>query len=192
MSLQTLLSSAASEMAEVVGRVKPDDLTAATPCREYDVRALVNHLLYWAPVIEGVGLRKAAVFDRADEGGTDHTGGDWQAEYLGWLDRIAAAWSPGPAWEGVAEVGGRRVPARVIGEKTLCELVLHGWDLARASGQGFHCRDDVADETRRILLATADETRRMGMFGPPVTVPDSAPALDRALACSGRDPRWPG
>jgi uncharacterized protein (TIGR03086 family) len=179
-------------MADVVGEVKPDDLTAATPCREFDVRALVNHLLYWAPVIEGVGLHKTATFDRAEEGGSDHTGGDWQAEYLDWLDRITAAWAPGPAWEGMADVGGVMVPARVIGEKTLCELVLHGWDLARACGRGFHCRDDVAEETRRIVLATADETRRMGMFGPPVAVPDSASALDRTLACSGRDPHWPG
>ncbi|MEY9946405.1 TIGR03086 family metal-binding protein [Kitasatospora sp. GAS1066B] len=192
MNLHQPLSDAVARMATVVGSVDPARLSAATPCAEYDVRGLVNHLLFWAPIIEGVGLHKTAVIDRAAEGRDDHTGGDWQADYLGWLDRIDRAWASDSAWEGTATLGPATVPAAVIGEKTLVELAVHGWDLARATGQEFQVTDAVADHANRIILATADETRAMRMFGPPVTVPATASALDRALACSGRDPQWDG
>ncbi|QMU71588.1 TIGR03086 family metal-binding protein [Streptacidiphilus sp. P02-A3a] len=189
MDLREPLSTASATMAGLVGAVKPDQLTVTTPCAGFDVRGLVNHLINWAPTIEAVGLRKSAVVDR-EAARRDHTGGDWQADYLAWLDRIERAWSADAAWEGSADVNGVVVPARVIGEKTLVELVVHGWDLARATGQEFHCGDAAAEQARRVILETAEETRSLGMFGPELEAPASATALERALACSGRDPAW--
>ncbi len=190
MQLQESLSAAADRLATVVRTVTPRSLDAATPCDRYPVRRLINHLLYWSPIIEEVGLRKAAAPDRPDDGSVDLTGGDWQELYLDWLTRIVAAWAPATAWEGTASVSGRQVPASVIGEKSLCELVLHGWDLARATDQDYSCSDGLADTTHRIIRDTAEETRALGMFGPAVPIAAAAPALDRALAFSGRDPAW--
>jgi len=190
MYLHQELADAATELAGLVGNVKPDQLAASTPCTGYDLRRLVNHLLYWSPIIESVGLYKSATPDRPDDGSVDLSQGDWQSLYLDWLRRITAAWQPESAWDGSATVGGRTVPAAIIGEKTLVEMVVHGWDLARATGQEFRCTTSAAEQTNRIVLDTAEETRSMGMFGPPVPVADSASALHRALGSSGRDPQW--
>lgn len=75
----------------------------------------------------------------------------------------------------------------------LDELVLHGWDLARATGQPFSC--DAAS-TDAVLAFTTEMARpenaeqREGLYAPVVDVPSDAPALDRALGCAGRDPGW--
>ncbi|MTD58845.1 TIGR03086 family metal-binding protein [Amycolatopsis pithecellobii] len=190
MELSEALTDAAARIATVVRGVSPRRLDAATPCPEYSVRRLINHLLYWSPIIEEVGLRKTSSPDRRDDGTPDRTVGDWQGEYLGWLDRIVEAWAPAAAWAGTATVSGRQVPAATIGEKSLVELVVHGWDLARGTGQEYRCPDALAHVVKRVISDTAEETRALGMFGPAVRVEGTAAALDQALAFSGRDPGW--
>ncbi|MFD7924284.1 TIGR03086 family metal-binding protein [Streptomyces sp. NPDC059740] len=189
MYLQDQLSAAAETMARVVSTVEDGQLGAPTPCHEFDVRRLINHLIAWSPIIEGVGLRAPLASGRPDEQ-TDHMTGDWRAEYLRWIDRSLTAWKPDAAWEGVADLGFIQVPATVIGGKTLCEFVLHGWDLARATGQPFDCDPAVAEATLRLVEETAEETRQHGMFGSAVAVPETSSALERALAVSGRNPGW--
>ena len=51
---------------------------------------------------------------------------------------------------------------------------------------------EVARATRLLVDQTAEETRKLGMYGPPVAVPAEASDLDHALGASGRDPRWGG
>jgi uncharacterized protein (TIGR03086 family) len=70
------------------------------------------------------------------------------------------------------------------------DLVLHGWDLARATGQTLHCSAEDAEQTGRFLDGFAEQGRGMGLFAAPVPVPADAPPLVRALALSGRDPLW--
>jgi uncharacterized protein (TIGR03086 family) len=75
----------------------------------------------------------------------------------------------------------------------LDEVVLHGWDLARGTGQPFHC--DL-DSTAAVLAFTSESAKpehaasREGLFGPVVPVPEDAPPFDRALGFAGRDPAW--
>jgi hypothetical protein len=94
---------------------------------------------------------------------------------------------------GMTEAGGVRMPAEVMGVVALDELVLHGWDLARATGQPFTC-DPVG--TAAVLAFTSAAARpeqaagREGLFGPVVEVPEGAPAFDRLLGFAGRDPAW--
>jgi uncharacterized protein (TIGR03086 family) len=189
MQLKAQLADAAAEMAYGITAIKSDQLTLPTPCEGYDVRSLVNHLIAWSPIIEAVGLRNQPISARPDEV-TDHMTGDWRGEYLSWIDRIVTAWGDDSAWEGKADLGFALVPAAVIGGKTLCEYVLHGWDLARAIGRPFRCDEGVMSAARELVASTAEETRRLGMFGPPVPVPSTASALDHALGGSGRDPHW--
>jgi uncharacterized protein (TIGR03086 family) len=70
------------------------------------------------------------------------------------------------------------------------DLVLHGWDLARATGQRFTCAPEVAEQTRVFLAGFAGQGRAMGLFAAPVPVGADASPLARALALSGRDPAW--
>ncbi len=190
MYLHQPLSAAADNIATVVRGVRPEQMSAATPCADFDTRQLVNHLLSWSPVIEGAALRSELPAKPPGPWSPDVTRGDWQADYLSWLDRIVRAWEPESAWEGNTDVGFAVAPAAVIGAKSVCEFVVHGWDLARATGQPFECDEELAKTAYDLVLDTAEETRRGGMYGPAVVVSDSASALDRALALSGRNPNW--
>ncbi|MET7423161.1 TIGR03086 family metal-binding protein [Dactylosporangium sp. NPDC005555] len=164
-----------------------DDLGAPTPCAGWDVRALVNHLLHWSPALEGAA-RKEAV-DPGPE--TDLTGGDWRAPLRTRIEATAAAWAAPGAWEGVTRMGGpMELPADLVGGMVLGELVLHGWDLARATGVEPHFDDVVLLRVYEEVARSAGMGREMGVYAAEVRVPASAPPLARALALSGRDPSW--
>jgi uncharacterized protein (TIGR03086 family) len=176
-------------MKEISGAVRSDQLGCVTPCREYDVRALLNHLMFWAPVLTRAG-RKQSVLSGRDADAQDFTQGDWQTSYAAQLDDLAAAWGAAAAWEGMTRMTGPDLPAPFAGAMTLAELVVHSWDLAVASGQDFHCDDDIAAAGYQAISQMAEQGRAMGAFGDEVSVPNSASLLDRLLAVSGRDPNW--
>ncbi|MFI5492260.1 TIGR03086 family metal-binding protein [Actinoplanes sp. NPDC051859] len=187
MQLNALLNKSITEAAAVVRGVKPDQLSAPTPCTDWDVRALTNHLLQVASALHLAG-RRQTVPDEL-----------WGRDFMdeGWADRFddegraaAAAWAQPSAWEGMVSMGGAEMPAPMIATMFASDLAIHGWDLARATGQDYHCDDDVAEATCRFITDMAEQGRQMGIYATPVAVPDAAPALDRALALSGRDPQW--
>lgn len=162
-------------------------LDAATPCAGWDMRALVNHLLRWGPVLAGAA-RKEPVPPGAE---ADRTGGDWRGELRAQLEATAAAWSDPAAWEGSTRMGGpMELPADLVGGMVLGELVLHGWDLGRATGVDPSWDGSVSLRVYEELVRTADMGRGMGVYAAEVPVPAGAPPLTRALGLSGRDPSW--
>jgi uncharacterized protein (TIGR03086 family) len=72
----------------------------------------------------------------------------------------------------------------------LTEVVVHGWDVARSTGQDYDVDDDVAEALLAHIASFAAEGPVEGLFGPAVAVSDDARPFDRAIALSGRDPRW--
>jgi hypothetical protein len=78
----------------------------------------------------------------------------------------------------------------MIGEMAMAEVLLHGWDLARATGQPLSVPDEVGRELRRSIEETAGLGRSMGAYGEEVRVGDERPEFERALGASGRDPGW--
>ena len=105
------------------------------------------------------------------------------------LDELAAAWREPAAWEGMTEAGGVTMPAAAMGTVALDELVLHGWDLARATGQEFRC--DPAS-TAAVLDFTTEygQAGERGRPGGPVR-PGGAGAGGRAAAAPGARPGRP-
>jgi uncharacterized protein (TIGR03086 family) len=180
----SLVTSAAATMVEVVRGV--DDLDAPTPCAEFDVRALVAHLLTWGPSLAGAG-RGESVPPLEDV----RVGDDWAERVEERVADVAAAWADDSAWEGTTHMGGpTEMPADLIGGMVLAELLVHGWDLGRASGQRPEWDDDVLEFALDEVAKTADQGRAMGVYGAEVVVPDGASTLDRVLGLTGRDPRW--
>jgi len=185
------LSDAADAMAEIVRTTESDQLSAPTPCAEYDVRGLVQHLLFWGPSLAGAGRKESVPPPAASESDVDLTAGDWRGDLLALLDRITAAWAPAEAWAGMAAMGGPpELPAVVLGDMITGELSVHAWDLARATGQRLVLSDDLLAHVYESIAATAGQGREMGLFGPEVPVPATAPTLDRVLGLTGRDPAW--
>lgn len=187
----SLIGQAAAPTVAIVRAIRADQLTAPTPCQEYDVRRLLHHLLYWGPSLEGAA-RGSVVAPPADpEPELELTGDDWVGSVTGQVDRLATAWSDPAAWEGTTQLGGPpSLPAAIVGGMVLTELVVHGWDLARATGQPPQWDDRVLAFVHREVAGTAEQGRQLGVYGPLVRVPGTAPVLDQLLGLTGRDPRW--
>ena len=105
----------------------------------------------------------------------------------------AAAWAEPAAWAGVTRIAGADGPAQAIGLALADELVVHGWDLARATGRPYDCEPELLDAAEGFLDRCASPGAPGGPdvpFGPPRPLPDDACSLDRVIALAGRDPRW--
>ncbi|MGW0433057.1 TIGR03086 family metal-binding protein [Micromonospora sp. NPDC003197] len=186
-AMSEAMSEAMRRTAEIVRAVRPDQLALPTPCTEYDVAGLGRHLTYWGVLFSERAARKQQPMPDA---GPDDVGVDWAQTFARHADQTVAAWSVPDAWTGTTSLAGVPMPAALVGSLMLAELVLHGWDLAVATGQRPAYSTAVAETTRGIIERMAGQGRAAGIFAEPVPVPDSASPLDRALAFSGRDPAW--
>nr|AHE14715.1 hypothetical protein asmbl_26 [uncultured bacterium] len=187
----TMIRQAAGPTLEVVRHVKPDQLDGPTPCTAWDVRKLINHLLFWAPILKAAARKEPPTVSAVDERDRSPVEVNWSEALEVQLGRLVDAWSRPDAWEGTTAVGDPTpLPAPVIGGMVLGELVVHGWDLARATGQQVGWDERVLEFSLERLSQTAEQGRDMGVYGPAVPVPGNAPVLDRILGLAGRDPRW--
>jgi uncharacterized protein (TIGR03086 family) len=193
MSDLRIMARAAAPFLKTVRGVEPGALGAPTPCGEYDVRALINHLLFWGPSLEAAARKESVPPPAAAESDLDLTGGDWAAALEAQVERMVAAWSEPAAWEGTTFMGGAmELPGAMVGGMVLGELVVHGWDLGRATGQQPEWDEDVLAALESAVAKSAGQARQMGVYGPEVPVPPSAAPLHRILGLTGRDPAWAG
>ncbi|MFF5990870.1 TIGR03086 family metal-binding protein [Prauserella flavalba] len=181
---------AAADLCAVVRGVRGDQLAEPTPCESYDVRGLLNHLLYWGPALLAAARKSDVPARAAGEESAALVAGDWAQRLVKQTEDLADALGEPSAWEGVTSMGGGELPARMAGEMVLCELVLHGWDLARATGGSLRGADETGPAIEQVMRGMAEQGRGMGVFGEEVPVPASASPLDRALGLSGRSPDW--
>jgi len=129
------LEPAAREVARLLDGVTDDQLTDPTPCAGTTVAGLLDHLMGLS-----LALTWAARKSTPPEGGgrppgpasAEHLDPDWREELPQRLTELVQAWRDRQAWQGMTEAGGLRLPAEIMGVVALDELVLHGWDLARA------------------------------------------------------------
>lgn len=120
-------------------------------------------------------------------------GDDWRVSIPLALADLAEAWHDPAAWTGMTRAGGVDLPGEVAGLVALDELVVHGWDIARASGQAYDCDTPSLEVVHGFVAAFSgpgQEAAREGLFGPEVEVPAHAPLLDRVIGLTGRDPTW--
>jgi uncharacterized protein (TIGR03086 family) len=191
MNQHSEMAAAAAQAARVVNGVRSGQLSAPTPCTEWDLRTLLNHTILWtAYSAERRALGEKVPDEIMSRDFAAEPG--YAAEYAAQLDKAVAAWSDPAIWQRDLDVMGSPMPAADVAAMLIMEMVLHGWDVAKASGQDYACRDDVAAAVHQAVAASAEMFRQYQGFAEPVPVPGSASLLDRALALSGRDPAWPG
>ena len=174
-------------MAGLVEAVPDDALTAPTPCADYTVGDLLDHIGGFALAFRAAAVKEP--LDGAPAGDAANLDPDWRRRIPRDVRALADAWRDPEAWTGMTAAGGVDLPGEVAGVVALDELLLHGWDLAKAIGQPAGYDGPEIDAVRAMVQQFRDAGVE-GLFGPEVAVPDDAPAFDRVLGLTGRRPDW--
>jgi uncharacterized protein (TIGR03086 family) len=188
------LKPAADRLSQLIGAISDEDLTRATPCPAYTLGDLLDHIhtLGWAFT---AAARKdlESLADRPPAAAAANLPDDWRTSIPARLETMAEAWRDPAAWEGMTRIGGGDSPGEVTGLVGVEELVVHGWDVARATGQQFGYDETSLEGARAALLLfqKPGEVKAPGeAFGTVVDVAGTAPLADQVIALSGRDPNW--
>ena len=177
----------------VVAAVTDDQLEAPTPMGQ-PVRAVIHHLLglssaFCDAAAKATGPTTSTPPGPQEEGPLPD---GWRSELEKRLSRLAEAWKSEEAWEGMTMAGGVDLPGEVCALVAIDEVLLHGWDVARATGQPYRPTDAECETV--LPIVTPDDQAPDGsgreIFGKVVAVPDDAPFFDRILGLAGRDPNW--
>jgi len=188
--MTTDLAPAAAAVKRVISAVRDDQLGDPTPCTGTPVAGMLDHFA-GLTIAFRLGAEKQPQ-DGAPRADAEQLPADWRERLPRQLDALVAAWRQPGAWEGITEVGGAKLPAAAMGVIALNEVLVHGWDLAVATGQPYDADPAAAQrclQFARELAIGAPEVRN-GMYGPEVPVPDDADAFDRLLGQTGRNPAW--
>jgi uncharacterized protein (TIGR03086 family) len=187
------LGPAAQQMSRLVRGVRDDQLGAPTPCPDYTLGDLLEHVHGLA-----LGFTLAARKERLPGGGQDPSGDasrlpeDWRSAIDVRLTELVKSWQEPGAWDGITHIATFDAPADQVGPTAVNELVVHAWDVARASGQDWEL-DDASVEACEFMagaLTGPGGEQMRDAFGPPVAMDDGASVADRIVAANGRDPRW--
>lgn len=187
------LEPATRALSGLVDRVRDEQLRAPTPCVDMPLGDLLDHVDGLSVAFAAAATKTPLPGDTRDVAADDSRPGEqWRSRIRARLADLAAAWRDPSAWSGMTQAGGLDLPGEVAGVIALNEVVVHGWDIAVASGQPFDCEPELLDAAYGFVQSSAAENPdgTPGLFGPPVVVAEHAPLLDRLIALSGRDPSW--
>jgi uncharacterized protein (TIGR03086 family) len=187
------LAPATERMSELVRGVPDEALGDPTPSY-IPLGALIDHVRTLAFAFTAAGRHDLATgSEPAPEPDVGNLGPDWRERIPESLEELAIAWNEPEAWTGMTKAGGFDLPGEVAGLVALDEVVIHGWDIARATGQPFDVEPELLEAVHEFVAPLAEPDSpipREGMFGPPVPVDADAPLLDRVVGLTGRDPAW--
>ena len=188
------LGPAARRLADLVANVKDDALDRPTPCPAYKLGDLIEHVGGMALAFAAAGRKERNAYtEMAGAGDASRLGDDWRERIPRDLTALAQVWAEPEAWAGMTRIAGDDSPAAVVGLVLADELAVHGWDVARASGQAYACEPDILDAALRFLQMFASPEAPAGpevAFGPARVLLEEAPLLDRVVGMAGRDPGW--
>jgi uncharacterized protein (TIGR03086 family) len=189
------LEPATQQLADLVAQVKDDELANPTPCPAYTLGDLIDHVGGVALAFAAAAHKQAGGYtEGAPFGDASRLPGDWRTQIPLDLATLALAWRDPAAWTGMTRIAGMDAPAAMVGLTVADELVVHGWDVARATGQLYHAEPELLGAAQAFLVQIASPDAPAGPdvpFGPPRLVPDDAPLLDRVVGLAGRNPGWP-
>jgi uncharacterized protein (TIGR03086 family) len=185
-----LYRRAIAQTETAVAAVTPDQLSLPTPCTEYDVRALLAHIVG--------GLTRTARVGEGDPDALAHPAqasgvpdDAWAGAYRPAAGRAIAAWADDAKLDTLFEVPWGKVPGRIVIAGYIQEILAHGWDLAKATGQETERDPELAlfalAGAKRIL--PPDIRGQEGVpFGPVVEPPADAGPYTQLAAWLGRHP----
>lgn len=182
----SMYGKALDRTGAVVAGTRREQLEDPTPCTDWDVRALINH------IIGGCTTFAAGADGRAvDMGSPDDYSADYVAAYQDASKAARDAFQAPGAMERSFTLPWGDTPAPAALGLAVADAVVHGWDLARATGQELVIDDDVAEAIYGMtsgMMQPKGDYPRGDSFGEPVDVGPDASPVDKMLAYLGRDP----
>lgn len=174
-----LVARAVDQMSTVIAKVRPTQAHLPTPCTDWDVDQLINHVV-------------AEVTRFAESTATGHRGdvpgADWSGEFRRAAAALLAAWRSPGALTRTTRLPGGEVPATWALGQQVTELAVHAWDIAAATGQPTDLDPAVGAAALEWGHANLLESVRGEHVGPEVVIADDAPLYDRLAAFGGRTP----
>jgi uncharacterized protein (TIGR03086 family) len=169
---------------EIVAGMSPDQLSLSSPCAGWDLRQTLNHTVGAVTMFTMANQGQPIGGDAGDIIGNDPAGA-----------LAGAARANLDSWRKPGGLDGDRVfpfgtfPAHAALMINMGEVLVHGWDVARATSQDETMDPDAVKMVWEFYAPLPlDEFRAHGAFGPEVSVPDDAPMADRLLGYLGRQP----
>lgn len=177
------IDRATAVASEKVKGVSSADMSQPTPCSEFDVHALLNHMLGGLSMLTTAAQGEKATIPDGDQVGSDpaRTYDQRRAALLatvrdpGVLDRN---------WE----MPFGPMAGQMMAGIAFMEHLTHAWDLAKATGQDTTLPSDLVAECTQLVTPMDAMLRTPGVCGPAVTVGDTASAQDKLIAFMGRNP----
>jgi uncharacterized protein (TIGR03086 family) len=185
LDMAQLHRSALTATRPIVAGVAHDQWTAPTPAEQWDVRTLVNHIVsgnLWAAEL-AAGRTIDDVGDRLDG---DVLGGDPLAVYDASAQAAAAAFEAPGALNAPCAVSYGPVPGAVYASHRFIDVLIHGWDLAVATGQDATIDAGLVEACLAVVEPQANQLRASGSFGDRVHTPADVDPQTRLLALLGR------
>jgi uncharacterized protein (TIGR03086 family) len=167
--------------------ITDDDLHSPTPCDDWTVGDLLDHIVEVTRALTQAAQKLTEAPGTAaplPSPSVARLPTHWRGRLPVLLEELATAWKNPAAWTGSAQVGGTAMPAVAAGTEAVNELTMHGWDLARATGQDF------ATDPRNLDALIEYLSQNTGRTVPAVEAGDELMLLEAALTLSGRDPAW--
>src|SRR5438552_5828898 len=168
------LTPSAARMTRLLGAITDDQLDRPTPCPDARLGDLVDHvgsLTIAFTAKAGDDSSRSGPPPKADAANLE---AGWRERIARDLRSLAKAWQDPSAWDGMTTAGGIELPSEVAGLIALDELVVHGWDIAVASGQPYQSPTLEEFEACISAVRSFEAPRDGNLFGPIVPVPDSA------------------
>ena len=183
-SVIELYEGAVQNMLPILGGIREDQLTASTPCSEWNVQSLVIHNIKVTGFAQGTILGNNAV-NAMDVSGQLPSEGAVDAFVAGTNGVLDLLKNTADLGEVIETPFGKMPIAHFIMFPTL-DIVIHKWDLAKGTGQNTDIDAGLAEATYGALQTGAELGRQFGLFAAEVEVSMSASIQDKLLALSGR------
>lgn len=172
----------------IVAGVHKEDLHEPTPCSDWDVSMLLDHLIADIDTFNRIASGEALdlVTSIKPEENEGRAAPDAAASFDQVVERARELWSAPGAFEQTYKTSRSELPGAAIFNIFLIELLVHGWDIAKATGQQREMPADLA-EAELAFTTKMMKDKRMG-FDQPVPVPEDASVTDRLVGWLGRTP----
>src|SRR3954464_4360667 len=186
----TDLGPGVEQLKSLLASVGDAELDQPTPCPLFTVRDVIAHVGGFAQAFTAAGRKERSdLVEHAPTGDPAPLPTDWRTRIPRDLDTLAEVWRDPSAWEGMTRIAAMDAPAEMVGATVADEIVVHTWDITRATGRDYPPDPHLIEAAKAFLNAFASPDAPAGddvPFGPSRPTPSGATSVEEVVALAGR------